>query len=80
MKKKFDDSIGNKVYDFRVLNRMSQTELGEVVGVSKQTIFVMEKGNYVPSLLVAYRIANFFKVEISEIFEYIDKGETDDIN
>lgn len=59
MKKKSDDSISNKVYEYRVLARLSQKELAEKVGVSKQTIFVMEKGNYVPTLLLAYRIADF---------------------
>lgn len=67
------DSIVNKVYEFRVLKKMSQTELAEAVGVSKQTIFVMEKNNYSPSLLLAYRIANYFGVSIDEIFTY-EKG------
>ncbi|MDK8179619.1 helix-turn-helix transcriptional regulator [Paenibacillus sp. UMB4589-SE434] len=68
------DSIVNKVYEFRVLKRMSQSDLAEVVGVSKQTIFVMEKNNYFPSLLLAYRIANFFGVSIEEIFTYKKGG------
>lgn len=74
MKKDFGDSISNKVYEFRVLARMSQQELAEKVGVSKQTIFVMEKGNYVPTLLLAFRIAEFFKVDVNDIFIYV-KGE-----
>lgn len=75
MKKTIDDSITNKVYEYRVLARLSQRELAEQVGVSKQTIFVMEKGNYLPSLLLAFRIANFFQVGINEIFEYVEEGE-----
>lgn len=73
MKKDFGDSILNKVYEYRVLARMSQQELAEKVGVSKQTIFVMEKGNYVPTLLLAFRIADFFNVDINDIFTY-EKG------
>ncbi|MGD6876424.1 helix-turn-helix transcriptional regulator [Bacillus infantis] len=73
MKKDFGDSISNKVYEYRVLARMSQQELAEQVGVSKQTIFVMEKGNYVPTLLLAFRIAEFFKVDVNDIFTY-EKG------
>ena len=46
MKKDFGDSINNKVYEFRVLARLSQKELADKIGVSKQTIFVMEKGKY----------------------------------
>ncbi|MGG4398036.1 helix-turn-helix transcriptional regulator [Paenibacillus thiaminolyticus] len=72
--RKNSDSIFNKVYEYRVLRKMSQSELAEVVGVSKQTIFVMEKNNYVPSLLLAYRIANFFGVSIEEIFTYTEGG------
>ena len=73
MKKDFGDSISNKVYEYRVLARMSQQELAEKVGVSKQTIFVMEKGNYVPTLLLAFRIAEFFNADVNEIFNY-EKG------
>ncbi|MBO0477107.1 helix-turn-helix transcriptional regulator [Vagococcus sp. DIV0080] len=75
MKKDPIDFINNKVYDYRVLSRMTQQELADKVGVSKQTIFVMEKGNYVPSLLLAFRIATFFEVEISDIFTYESGGE-----
>lgn len=56
---------------------MSQKELADAVGVSKQTIFVMEKNNYSPSLVLAYRIANFFEVDINEIFSYKKKEEDD---
>jgi len=73
MKKKFGDSIANKVYEYRVLARLSQQELADQVGVSKQTIYVMEKGNYVPTLLLAFRIADFFNVDVNEIFIY-EKG------
>lgn len=71
MKSDFGDSISNKVYVYRVLAKLTQAELAKAVGVSKQTIFVMEKGNYVPSLLLAFRIADFFKVNINEIFTYV---------
>ncbi|RUT33479.1 transcriptional regulator [Paenibacillus zeisoli] len=72
------DSIVNKVYEFRVLKKMSQSDLAKAVGVSKQTIFVMEKNNYSPSLLLAYRIANFFGVPVEEIFAYTKGGHQND--
>ncbi|MFB5089757.1 helix-turn-helix transcriptional regulator [Psychrobacillus sp. PGGUH221] len=78
MKEDFGDSIKNKVYEHRVLRRMSQKELADAVGVSKQTIFVMEKNNYSPSLVLAFRIADFFSVEVNDIFTYVkgsDKNE-----
>ncbi|WP_339099728.1 helix-turn-helix transcriptional regulator [Candidatus Enterococcus lemimoniae] len=79
MKKKMnEESIYNKVYEYRVLARLSQQELADKVGVSKQTIFVMEKGNYVPSLLLAFRISNFFNTPLTEIFEYDLGGQIND--
>lgn len=75
MKNDSTDFIDNKVYEYRVLSRMTQQELADKVGVSKQTIFVMEKGNYVPSLLLAFRISTFFNAEISDIFTYESGGE-----
>ncbi|EEM02067.1 MULTISPECIES: helix-turn-helix transcriptional regulator [Bacillus] len=75
MKEKYGDSITNKVYEHRVLRRMSQKDLADAVGVSKQTIFVMEKNNYSPSLVLAYRIANYFEVDINEIFSYVGKED-----
>lgn len=78
LKEDFEDYIENKVYEHRVLRRMSQKELADAVGVSKQTIFVMEKNNYSPSLVLAFRIANFFGVDVNEIFSYVRKGENDD--
>jgi len=78
IKEKFGDSVMNKVYEHRVLRRMSQQELADAVGVSKQTIFVMEKNNYSPSLVLAFRIANFFEVDLNEIFSYIGKDDNND--
>lgn len=69
--KKANERIDNRVYEFRVLQHLSQTELAKAVGVSKQTILVMEKGNYSPSLVLAFRLAAYFKVELTDIFTYV---------
>ncbi|WP_163971901.1 helix-turn-helix transcriptional regulator [Oceanobacillus halotolerans] len=71
LKKEFEDYIENKVYEHRVLKRMTQKDLADAVGVSKQTIFVMEKNNYSPSLVLAFRIADFFNVDVNDIFTYV---------
>ncbi len=78
LKKKFEDCIENKVYEHRVLKRMTQKDLADAVGVSKQTIFVMEKNNYSPSLVLAFRIADFFNVDVNDIFTYM-KGSDQDV-
>lgn len=78
MKNKSEDSIENKVYEHRVLKRLTQQELADAVGVSKQTIFVMEKNNYSPSLMLAFRIADFFNVDVNDIFIYV-KGDEENV-
>ncbi|GAB6092698.1 helix-turn-helix transcriptional regulator [Furfurilactobacillus curtus] len=70
MKHDHEDDINNHVYEFRVLHHLSQTELAQAVGVSKQTILVMEKGHYSPTLKLAFRLANFFEVDINDLFSY----------
>ena len=71
LKKEVEDYVENKVYEHRVLKRMTQKDLADAVGVSKQTIFVMEKNNYSPSLILAFRIADFFNVDVNDIFIYV---------
>lgn len=56
-------------------NGMTQEALAEAVGVTRQTIIAIEKGNYVPSLLLALTIARFFGRNVEEIF-YINNEST----
>ncbi len=48
---------------------ISQTQLAESVGVSKQTIHSVETGRFVPSTVLALKIARFFNLKVEEIFE-----------
>ena len=48
--------------------------LAEKVGVTRQTVYAIEKNKYSPSLEVAFRIAQVFKVSLDEVFQYT-KGE-----
>ncbi len=49
---------------------LTQEELAKEVGVTRQTIIAIEKEKYDPSLVLAFKIAKFFKVQIEEIFIY----------
>ena len=49
---------------------MTQQELADKVGVSRQTIVAIEKGNYSPSLELAFRISHIFKKPLEEVFTY----------
>ncbi|WP_314064987.1 helix-turn-helix transcriptional regulator [uncultured Vagococcus sp.] len=70
--KKRNERITNQVYEYRVLERLSQNELAERIGVSRQTIFLIEKGEGNPSLLLAFRIATYFGKGIDDIFTYYE--------
>lgn len=51
-------------------SEMTQQELSDKVGVSRQTIVAIEKGNYSPSLELAFRIAQTFETPLEEVFSY----------
>ncbi len=67
MMKKFE--ITNNIRRLRFFaNEMTQQELAEKVGASRQTIIAIEAGKYSPSLELAFRIADAFGVGIGEVF------------
>lgn len=61
-------TIENKVREMRIKKNVTQEQLSAAVGVSRQTIVAIEKGNYVPSLLLAINLAEFFGVSVEKIF------------
>ena len=61
-------SIKNNVYELRSKAGVTQEALAEGVGVSRQTIIAVEKGNYTPSIALALKIAFFFKLPVEKIF------------
>ncbi|WP_236610345.1 helix-turn-helix transcriptional regulator [Methanosphaerula palustris] len=71
-----DTGIGrlmkNRIKVFRAMNDLTQENLGRAIGVNRQTILAIEKGQYVPSLDLAFRIARYFSVNIEEMFLYVD--------
>ncbi len=54
-------------------NEMTQQQLADQAGVTRQTIVAIEKGNYSPSLELAFRIARVFGKSIEEVFQYEEK-------
>jgi len=60
--------LQNRVIQLRQEQGLTQEELGKQVGVTRQTIIAIEKGNYVPSLLLAINIAKFFQTPLESIF------------
>lgn len=63
------DSIANTIQRLREKEGITQQALGNAVGVTRQTIIALERGNYTPSLLLAFKISRFFKKPIEDIFK-----------
>lgn len=61
-----------KIKEYRAKNDMTQLELAKSVGVRRETISFLEKGEYNPSLKLAIKIARQFQVSIEELFIYED--------
>jgi putative transcriptional regulator len=69
-----DCEISNTIRRLRFEHgEMTQQELGELIGVTRQTVNAIELGKYSPSLEVAFRIAAVFGVTIDDVFRYEGK-------
>ena len=60
--------VVNRIVELRKLKRITQQELADIVGVTRQTIISLENGKYNASLQLAHKIASFFESSIEEIF------------
>lgn len=69
------EHIINRVFELRKQLNVTQEDLAKATRVSRQTIIAIEKGNYIPSLLLGLKIARFFKKSVEEIFFYKGKYE-----
>jgi len=58
----------NKIKVYRAMHDMTQEDLAVKIGVTRQTILAIEKGKYIPSLDLAFRIARFFDVTVEDLF------------
>jgi len=63
----------NRLRELRAMRAWSQSELADKLGVSRQTINAIETGKYDPSLPLAFKMAQLFKLPIEDIFD--SKGD-----
>ena len=63
-----NEELDNRIRVFRAEHRMSQEELAEAIGVSRKTISTIEVGRFVPSTVIALKIAKYFQVPVEEVF------------
>jgi len=62
------EEVLNSVHELRQDAKVTQEQFAEKIGVTRQTVIAIEKGNYIPSLLLAMKISEFFEKKIEEIF------------
>lgn len=62
------DQIVNTLSTHRLKQNLTQEELAKAVGVTRQTIIAIEKGNYAPSIVLALKIARLLKKPVESIF------------
>ena len=68
--------VRNQIRTLRFHNdEMTQQELADRIGVTRQTVNAIEGGKYSPSLEVAFRIARVFKKPVEEVFQYVEGSE-----
>jgi putative transcriptional regulator len=71
MPSKNEEKLQNRIRRLRFDHgEMTQQQLAERAGVTRQTIIALEAGKYVPSLLLAFRLAAVFGVRVEDVFQY----------
>jgi len=60
----------NKLKVYRAMHNLTQEQLADKIGVSRQTVIAIESDKYLPSLGLAFKIARLFKTTIEDIFSY----------
>lgn len=68
----------NRLEEIRKQNKVTQEELATALEVSRQTIGSLENGRYNPSIILAFKIARYFNMEIEEIFIYEEEDGNED--
>ena len=68
MAKNIEDKLANRIRELRQARLLRQSDLANSVNVSRQTIIAIEKGGYNPSVALALRIPEVFKMPIQDVF------------
>lgn len=70
--------LENRLKEHRARLGINQSDMGTLVGVSRQTISLIERGDYSPSVTLALKLAKICQVTVEDIFTYIEEDEDDD--
>ena len=72
---KGSDTLQTRIQELRKEKKITQSELADAVNVTRQTIRSLENGRYNASLILAHKIAQFFKVSIEDVFIFDQEDE-----
>ena len=64
------EKVSNRVQELRKKEKVTQEDFAKALGVTRQTIISIEKGNYTPSVLLALKISEYFDAGVNDIFNY----------
>ena len=67
--------LENRLKEYRARQGLNQGQMGQLVGASRQTISLIERGDYNPSVTLALRIAAVFRVQVEDIFSLTGEEE-----
>lgn len=65
--------LDNRLKEYRARKSLNQQQLGGLVGASRQTISLIERGDYSPSVTLAIKIAKVFDAAVEDIFIYTEE-------
>ena len=66
-------ALENRLKEYRARNNLNQSDLGKLVGASRQTISLIERGDYSPSVVLALKIAKVFDTTVESLFLFEDE-------
>ena len=70
--------LENRLKEYRARLNLNQSELGKLAHVSRQTISLIERGDYSPSVTLALKLAQIFEVYVEDIFIYQEDEDNDE--
>lgn len=68
------DTVKNRLKELRARDSLNQTELAKLAQISRQTVSLIERGEYLPSILIALKIAKIFQEPVEQVFS-LAEGE-----
>lgn len=67
--------LENRLKEYRAHLGINQSDMGKLVGVSRQTISLIERGDYSPSVTLALKLAKICQVTVEDIFTYVEEEQ-----